>query len=81
MAQIINSERHPIHRLTFSARSLAHHLGVSLRHLRRLDKDGRIPAPIRLGRRALWSVVEINDWLAAGAPCREDWIMMKKGRP
>ena len=38
-------------------------LGISVRHLWHLTKEGRIPA-IRAGRSVLYSVVELQRWLA-----------------
>lgn len=67
--------------LALSAAELARRLGVSLRHIRRLDSAGKLPTPIRLGRSVRWPVVEIEAWLAAGAPDRVTWsAMMEMGR-
>jgi excisionase family DNA binding protein len=66
-------------KLAFSGSELARHLGISLRHLRRLDSSGHLPKPLRLGRSVRWPVGEIEAWLAAGAPERRIWESMKKG--
>ena len=58
-------------RLAYSARQLADKLGVSLRHVRRMDSAGLLPKPIRLGRCVRW--VGIGEWLAVGAPPRAQW--------
>lgn len=63
-----------------SARGLAAMMGVSLRHIRRLDCTGKLPKPVRLGRSVRWPVAEIEAWLAAGAPDRRTWKGMKEGR-
>lgn len=65
-------------RLAVSATELATCLGVSLRHVRRLDALGKLPEPIRLGRSVRWPVAEIDAWLAAGAPDRHKWNAMRK---
>ena len=52
----------------------------SVRHVRRLDSSGRLPKPIKLGKRTLWSVAELQKWLAAGAPKRDAWEQMKNDR-
>lgn len=65
--------------LVFSAQQLADCLGVSLRHVRRLDSAGKLPKPIRLGRCCRWSVQEMEQFLAAGAPDRKTWQAMKEG--
>jgi excisionase family DNA binding protein len=63
----------PTRPLALSAADLARRLGVSLRHLRRLNATGEIPKPCRLGQSVRWPLAEIEAWLAAGAPDRETW--------
>ncbi|HEX7380101.1 MAG TPA: hypothetical protein VF278_23470 [Pirellulales bacterium] len=48
-------------------------LSVSERHGWALHSSGRLPLPMRLGRRLAWSVDELREWLLAGAPPREKW--------
>ena len=43
-----------------------------------LTGRGDNPAPIQLGRRKLWVVAELQAWLLAGAPRREQWEAVKK---
>jgi excisionase family DNA binding protein len=50
------------------APQVARTLGISERTLRRLVGAGHAPEPIRLGRRVLWSVEELDAWLQAGCP-------------
>ena len=64
--------------LALSAVDLAHNLGVSLRHIRRMDSSGKLPGPIKLGASVRWPVAEIEQWLAAGAPDRRTWQVMKQ---
>lgn len=66
--------------LAMSAADMADRLGVSLRHLRRLDSAGKVPRPIRLGRSVRWPLAEINRWMDAGAPDRQRWQAMKGGK-
>ena len=66
--------------LAFSAQQLAERLGVSLRHMRRLDSAGKLPKPVRLGRSVRWPVTEIEGWLKAGAPDRQRWQAMRRGQ-
>ena len=66
--------------LAFSAQQLADRLGVSLRHIRRLDSCGKLPKPVRLGRCCRFPVAELESWLVAGAPDRKTWQAMKVGR-
>lgn len=44
----------------------------------RLAASGKIPAPIRLGRRSLWNPGEIKAWVAKGCPDRITWEKMKQ---
>jgi len=44
--------------------------GVCRRYFLQLDAQGRIPAPVRLGKRKLWSVQALQKWAAEGCPQR-----------
>ncbi len=53
----------------------------------KLRAQGRVPHPIKLGRRTLWPAAELRAWLLAGAPpaalwasIRVDWIGGDHGR-
>ena len=46
-------------------------MGISESHWRILVSGGRCPPGVRLGRRRLWSVQELQDWIQAGAPSAE----------
>lgn len=54
--------------------------GVSRATWYSLQKAGRLPKPVRLGRRVLWRVEELHQWVAAGCPSLSRWEVMKKGR-
>lgn len=45
-----------------------------------LNSGGRIPKPIRLGKRALWARDELIEWIGAGCPSREKWEKIKENR-
>ncbi len=45
----------------------------------KLHASGRVPAPIRLGRRTLWRRAELEAWVSAGAPPRERWELLRGG--
>ena len=64
--------------LALSAGQLAQRLGVSERHLRRMTSGGHLPRPFHIGRLVRWSVTEIDAWIAAGAPSRKQWEVMKE---
>jgi len=55
-------------------------LGISVRHLLSLDSGGRIPQPVRLGRRRLWVVEELRAWARAGCPARDQWRVIQEER-
>ncbi len=65
--------------LTYDARELAKALGVSKRHVWRMDASGLIPRAVWLGRAKRWLVNEIREWLGAGAPPREKWERIYTG--
>lgn len=59
--------------LALPAAAVAEMLHISERHLWSLHSSGRLPRPVRFGRAVRWSVDELRDWLAAGAPSRDVW--------
>lgn len=66
--------------LVVNAALLAALLGKSLRTIRTLDSAGKLPVPLRIGGSVVWRVSEINEWLAAGAPKRVDWVARSASR-
>lgn len=69
-------------KLWWSAEDLAFVLGLSVRHVRSLDTQGKIPRPIPISHLAArvvrWDVDEIRRWNAAGQPPRDDWESMQE---
>jgi predicted DNA-binding transcriptional regulator AlpA len=61
------------------ARTAARVHGVGARSWARWSVSGRVPRPVRLGRRVLWSVAELEDWARAGCPARERWEAIRAG--
>ncbi len=59
--------------LVVDAFGLADMLLVSRSTILKLDSSGRIPNGVCLGRRKVWPIEEIREWLRAGAPTRERW--------
>ena len=53
-----------------AAPQVARLLNCSVRHLRRLADRGAMPRPLRLGCLVRWRRSEIEQWVAAGCPCR-----------
>jgi predicted DNA-binding transcriptional regulator AlpA len=39
---------------------------------------GRIPKPIRIGRKPFWRPEDIKAWVVAGCPDRETWEVLKR---
>lgn len=52
--------------------------GISTDTLDRLAAAGKLPPPVSLGRRKLWSKAEIAAWIAAGTPDCARWMAMKR---
>jgi len=58
-------------KLTYDREELAKVLGVSPRAISTWTDSGKIPQPLRLGRRRLWLRETVQKWLSEGAPiCR-----------
>jgi len=57
---------------TFNVEELAEFLGVSTATVRRMDASGRLPRPVRFNRAVRWDRWTIEEWLAAGAPPRDE---------
>jgi len=65
-------------RLLLTAAEAAEVCSKSLRTWRTWDSAGLIPAPRRIGRSTLWSRRELEDWVEAGCPLRQEWDAMKQ---
>jgi predicted DNA-binding transcriptional regulator AlpA len=51
--------------------------GVSEATWYRLVAAKKVPAPVRLGGRVFWRVVEPKEWVEAGCPDRRTWEARK----
>ena len=71
------SETQTIEPLLLSAVEAASVLGISRSGLYALHSSGRLPLPVKLGRRTLWRFAELQDWTIAGCPSREKWLSIK----
>ncbi|GDX98644.1 hypothetical protein LBMAG48_10480 [Phycisphaerae bacterium] len=58
---------------TFNATELAQFLGISRATVWRMNKDGRLPRPVRFNRAVRWERWTIEEWLATDAPSRAEW--------
>ncbi len=63
--------------LLVSASEAARLCGVSRTSWWALHSAGRVPLPVRLGRRTLWRVAELAEWVEAGCPPRRMWEARK----
>jgi excisionase family DNA binding protein len=63
----------PDERLVLTAEEVAELLCISRAHVFRLQRGGKLPAPVRFGRSVRWARAELEAWLRAGAPSREEW--------
>lgn len=63
--------------LAVDAKGVAKLLTVGLRTVRTWDAAGKLPKPVRIGAKVLWSVAELKAWLAAGCPERAEWDCRK----
>lgn len=59
--------------LLISAAETAMRLSVSKATLHKLVAVGAVPKPMHLGRRALWRVEELEEWVRDGCPPVERW--------
>lgn len=59
----VNAESSP---LTFTVQELAKQLQVSERTIRRLNTNGELPRPIRIGQQLRWCRTTVLEWIASG---------------
>lgn len=60
--------------LLIDTKQVAKFLKVSARTIYQMDKDGRMPAAIRIwGRNVRWNFEELQAWVNAGCPERSEW--------
>ena len=68
--------------LLLSAKEAAKLLGICPNHFYTIHNSGRLgPLPVRLGRRVLWSLKELEAWIADDCPARRQWQAYKKMKP
>ena len=70
-------------KLLLSADEAAALLGIGRTHFWGLHSSGRLPMPVRLGRRTLWVAEELRAWTENRLPNgelmnREQWILFKE---
>ncbi len=70
----------PRRRATFDAVELAEFLGVSRATVCRMNSSGKLPLPVRFNRAVRWDQWIIQEWIAAGAPPRDQWEEMQRDK-
>ena len=56
------------------AEQLGFVLNVSETQVRRLDKAGLVPKPLKIGGSVRWDPEDIREWIQAGCPDRRRWL-------
>lgn len=59
--------------LAVAAKQAASMCGVSTAMWWKMKNSGRCPAPVKLGRRLLWRVEDLRQWVADGCPAPSAW--------
>lgn len=73
-----DDERHPDDGLLVDATGAARMCGIGRTLWLQKRQSGRVPAPIKIGRRTLWSRAELVAWIEAGAPPPAQWKQIKE---
>jgi len=67
--------------LLLDVHATARALGVPPKIVGNWNRAGRLPIPVRMGRRSLfWRADELADWVRRDCPPRQRWETMKGGR-
>lgn len=61
-------DRGPIEAALIDVNEFAGKLAVSAKHIRRMADEGRVPSPIRLGKRVRWNRKDVDAWIDDGCP-------------
>ena len=75
----VHVEEAPAKRL-LDAKAAANMCGVSRSHFLSMHNSGRIPLPVRLGRAVRWDRRELDSWISAGCPSRNEWAARQGSR-
>jgi hypothetical protein len=54
--------------------------GCTTRIWRQWDLLGYTPIPVKIGRSVFWRYKEIDRWIDAGCPRREEWLHHEKNK-
>jgi predicted DNA-binding transcriptional regulator AlpA len=59
--------------LLIDSKALSKLLDLSQGTIYTMEKEGRMPAAIRIGKAVRWGLEEITAWIEAGCPDRANW--------
>lgn len=67
--------------LLVDAAGAARLLGIGKSLFYQMASTGRLgPMPVEFHSKKLWSVEEIQDWIRAQCPCRDEWLEILESR-
>lgn len=67
--------------LLVSADELCQMLSVGKSLFYEMKQSGRFgPVAIHFGRRVVWRRSEVESWVEAGCPCRDEWLARRAGK-
>ncbi len=73
--QLMDELDNNVNALLLSAKDAGRLLGIGERFVWAMHSSGELgPLPIRLGKRTLWSRIELTEWVRARCPRREAWL-------
>ena len=75
---VSNNNKHP---LLLSADESARLCGIGRSHWFSLHSAGKVPLPVKLGRRTLWRKNELEEWIEKNCPPRQKWLAMRGMKP
>ncbi len=64
-------------RLLIDAKLVAFMTGFSVRHIRRMNAAREMPRSLKKGRKILWKLRELEQWVEADMPDLQTWESMK----
>lgn len=77
MPEGINQNNDKQQQLLVTAKQAARLCGKSLRTWWAWESAGLIPRPVRIMRSTLWRIEEIQEWVKAKCPRRDEWEAMQ----
>jgi predicted DNA-binding transcriptional regulator AlpA len=63
--------------LLLTSRQAARACGMSRSSWYKLYSTGKVPRPVKIGKLARWRREELRDWVKAGCPRRDHWVILQ----